>query len=196
MDDAERMIPMATEHPQQRTKSLVPSVERITTSLTTSDLEDLCDATDAAIESGGGFGWVSLPSRDTLERYWQGVIAMPHRVLIIARLGQAVCGAVQLVKPPVNNEAQSFICQLTGMFLAPYARGQGLSRMLMQCAEQAAVDDGFSVMNLDVRQTQGPAIGLYESLGYELIGRHPYYARVKGTVVPGLYYTKMINTRV
>ena len=33
------------------------------------DLQDLCDATVDAIEAGGGFGWLSPPPRDTLERY-------------------------------------------------------------------------------------------------------------------------------
>lgn len=39
-----------------------------------SDLEDLCDATDAAIKDGGGFGWVDPPDRAAMERYWKGVL--------------------------------------------------------------------------------------------------------------------------
>ena len=57
------------------------------------DLSDLCDATDAAIKAGGGFGWVELPSRDVLERFWQGVAAMPLRLLFLARLDGVVCDA-------------------------------------------------------------------------------------------------------
>ncbi len=34
------------------------------------DLADLCDATEAAIIDGGGFGWLTPPSRHVLERYW------------------------------------------------------------------------------------------------------------------------------
>ena len=33
------------------------------------DLSDLCEATEAAILDGGGFGWVAPPSRDVLESY-------------------------------------------------------------------------------------------------------------------------------
>src|SRR5690606_40638746 len=60
------------------------SVEQILEPLSPSDLNDLCDATDAAIEGGGGFGWLRPPMREGLERYWQGVIAAPTRWLFIA----------------------------------------------------------------------------------------------------------------
>jgi ribosomal protein S18 acetylase RimI-like enzyme len=49
------------------------------------------------------------------------------------------------------------------------------------------------VINLDVRETQDAAIKLYESMGYELFGRHPYYARVGDEVIEGRYYTKAID---
>ena len=72
------------------------------------DLNDLCDATDAAISTGGGFGWLDLPERDSLERYWQGVVTMPLRELFVARLDHVICGACQLIWPCVRNEAQNF----------------------------------------------------------------------------------------
>ena len=37
-------------------------------------------------KDGGGFGWVKLPSREILERFWNGVLAMPQRMLFVARL--------------------------------------------------------------------------------------------------------------
>ncbi|MGB4058458.1 MAG: GNAT family N-acetyltransferase, partial [Alphaproteobacteria bacterium] len=49
----------------------VPTIERLE-EFTPADLNDLCDATFAGIDAGGGFGWVTRPSRDVLERYWQG----------------------------------------------------------------------------------------------------------------------------
>ena len=73
-----------------------PSVEQIN-KFHVGDLNDLCDATDAAIEGGGGFGWTKLPSREILERYWQGVLTMPARVLFVARLDGVICGTCQLL---------------------------------------------------------------------------------------------------
>ena len=176
-----------------QTSDLKPdsSVAQLMT-LTGSDLNDLCDATDAAIQAGGGFGWVKLPARDILERYWKGVLTMPQRLLFVARLDGVICGTAQLVLPPKNNEAQSFAVQLTTNFIAPWARGYGLAQMLLAQVEDSARGKGFAVINLDVRETQGAAIKLYESKGYTHFGTHPYYAKVGGETVAGRYYFKAL----
>ncbi len=165
----------------------------LATSLSTGEMQDLCDSTDAAIENGGGFGWVKLPARDILERYWGGVLTMPQRRLFVARLDGVICGTAQLMLPNRNNEAQSFAVQLTANFVAPWARGHGLARMLIEESERQALSEGFSVINLDVRETQEAAIQLYESMGYEAFGTHPYYAQVDGKIIKGRYYTKLLK---
>lgn len=170
----------------------VPTVERIT-EFRAGDINDLCDATDAAIEGGGGFGWIKLPARDILERYWQGVLTMPRRELFVARLDGVICGTCQLFKPPPNNEAQSFAVQLTTNFVAPWARGHGLAQNLVISAEKYAKSEGFEVINLDIRETLSTAIKMYESLGYKRIGEHPHYAKVDGKVLKGYYYCKVLT---
>lgn len=175
-----------------KTMKPVATVE-MATSLSTGEMQDLCDSTDAAIENGGGFGWVKLPAREILERYWHGVITMPQRRLFVARLDGVICGTCQLMLPNKNNEAQSFAVHLTANFVAPWARGHGLARMLIEEAEKQALSEGFSVINLDVRETQEAAIQLYESMGYEAFGTHPYYAQVDGEIIRGRYYTKLLK---
>ncbi len=169
-------------------------VEQVT-ELSPADLNDLCDATDAAIKAGGGFGWVKLPAREILERYWRGVLTMPARLLFVARLDNVICGTAQLITPPRNNEAQSFTVQLTTNFVAPWARGHGLARMLLDAAEAKAAAEGFGVINLDVRETQDAAIALYESCGYVHFGTHPFYAKVDGKIIKGRYYYKILDPR-
>ncbi len=169
-----------------------PSVERLE-QISASDLNDLCDATDAAIEGGGGFGWVSLPARDSLERFWQGVLAMPARILFVARLDGVICGTCQLWKPPAHNEAQSHCVQLTTNFVAPWARGHGLAKMLLEQAEKVALEEEFAVINLDVRETHEKAIALYESMGYVRFGTHPYSVRLPEKIVKSFYYYKVID---
>ncbi len=177
-----------------RLKNLKPvATVELATSLSTGEMQDLCDSTDAAIENGGGFGWVTLPARDILERYWGGVLTMPQRRLFVARLDGVICGTCQLMMPNRNNEAQSFAVQLTANFVAPWARGHGLARLLIEESERQAASEGFSVINLDVRETQEAAIQLYESMGYEAFGTHPYYAQVDGKVIKGRYYTKLLK---
>lgn len=169
----------------------VPTVEHIQ-KFNAGDLNDLCDATNAAIEDGGGFGWIKIPPRDILERYWEGVLAMPARTLFVARLDGVICGTCQLLKPPRNNEAQSFSVQLTTNFVTPWARGHGLAKMIIEATEEYARAEGFEVINLDIRETLTDAMALYESLGYHRIGEHPHYAKVKGKVLKGYYYCKEI----
>lgn len=167
------------------------TVEHLT-QLSPNDMNDLCDATDAAIEGGGGFGWVELPARDVLERFWNGVLAMPSRKLIVARLDGVICGTCQLIKHPNNNQAQAHAVQLMSHFVAPWARGHGLAVMLVEHAEEIATNEGFKVINLDVRETMSRAIEIYEARGYTRIGEHPHYAIVDGETLKGYYYTKSL----
>ena len=56
--------------------------------------------------------------------------------------------------------------------------------------EEAAVDEGFLVLNLDVRETQTAAIAFYESRGFIRWGKHPRYAKVDGNWIAGYHYFK------
>jgi ribosomal protein S18 acetylase RimI-like enzyme len=157
------------------------------------DLQDLCDAADAAIKAGGGFGWLRAPPRHIMEAFWRGVLLVPERRLFVARLDRTICGSAQLVRPPRNNEAQAFAAQIMSNFVAPWARGHGLARQLVVAVEDAARASGFSILNLDIRDTQTAAIQLYEALGYERWGTHPVYARVDGQPIPGHFYFKRLS---
>jgi ribosomal protein S18 acetylase RimI-like enzyme len=176
-----------TEMPKADTK-----VE-ILTRFSRGDLADLCQAAEDAIVAGGGFGWVKPPRRDVMESYWKGVLMVPERTLIVGRLDNVIVGSAQLIRPTKNNEAQAHSAQLTTSFMAPWARGHGLARMIAEGVENHARGLGVRVLNLDVRETQEAAITLYRSLGYQEIGRHAHYARVNGAFVAGLYFWKDLS---
>ena len=169
------------------------SVDRAT-ELSDDDLAVLCEAADAAILEGGGFGWIKSPGRLALERYFRGILLVPERELFVARLDGDIVGSAQLVRPPRNNEAQAFAATLMHAFTAPYARGHGLARLLTLRVEDGARAMGYQVLNLDVRESQQAAIRLYESLGYARWGRNPAYARVAGRTVAGVYFHKMLQS--
>ena len=170
----------------------VPTVSRIT-QLTLGETQDLCDATNEAIEAGGGFGWVHKQERDVLERYWQGVVTMPSRILLAAKLDGVICGTCQLIKPVPNNEAQAHIIHLSTHFIAPWARGHGLAEKLIKFAEKTAKSEEFSVINLDVRETLTDAISLYEKLNFQHTGTHPAYAKIDDQTLKGYYYCKVLD---
>ena len=154
------------------------------------DLVDLCDATDAAIRDGIGFGWVRPPSHQRLEVYWKGVLVVPERELFVGRVDGTVAGSVQLVKPPPNFEAGIFSALIDTHFVAPWARGHGLAKVLLEAAERGAREAGLSVIRLDVRESQKRAIALYERCDYQRWGTLNKYHMVDGELVAGYFYVK------
>lgn len=175
----------------KQAKKKKPTIEvSKVTEIVGSDLNDLCDAAESAIEEGGGFGWLKPPTRQTLENFWRGALVVPGRIVFIGRLDGVIVGSAQLVHPTKNNEAQALSASLTTNFVAPWARGHGLARALTATVEEEARRDGFLVLNLDVRATQEAAISLYENAGYVRYAVHPHYARVDDEWVAGYYYYK------
>ena len=176
---------------EQRANGKV-AIERLTQCSGT-DLDDLCEATEAAIVEGGGFGWLKPPPRQVLENYWKGVLLVPERRLVVGRLDGVIAGSAQLSRAPRNNEAQAFAGTLTSAFVAPWARRRGIGRGIVLEIESLAREIGLAVLNLDLRDTQRAAIRLYESLGYVRWGTHPVYARVEERIVRGHYYYKVLE---
>jgi ribosomal protein S18 acetylase RimI-like enzyme len=178
---------------EQRPPSMQPqlAVDRAG-ALSDDELDQLCEAAAAAIIEGGGFGWVRPQPRAVLETHFRGVLLVPERALFLARLDGVVVGSAQLIRPPRNNEAQAFAATLAHAFVAPYARGHGLARLLVTRAEAYAAATGVKVLNLDLRETQTAAIALYEGLGYRCWGTHPAYAMVNGQAVAGRAYFKQL----
>jgi putative acetyltransferase len=62
--------------------------------------------------------------------------------------------------------------ELRRMYVAPSARGQGLSRQLLAAIEDAARSLGYSHLRLETGNRQTAAITLYRSAGYEPIDRY------------------------
>ena len=160
------------------------------TELRNNELEELCHATEEAIIDGNGFGWLRPPQRPVLENYWRGVLLVPQRNLIIARLDGVIVGSAQYVKPPENNEARSFAAQVTTFFVAPWARGHGLAQSIMTAVEDRARAEKFAVLELDLRETQDAAIKLLEQDGFERWATKEKYARVNDRYIAGYYYVK------
>ncbi len=154
------------------------------------DLADLCDAAEAAIGAGGGFGWLSPPPREVMEAYWHGVLLIPERTMIACRLDGVLAGSAQLTRPPRNAESRAHGASVSTFFVAPWARGHGLAPALLEACEDLARKEGYTVLNLDVRETQNRAIQIFETRGYKCWGQDDKYARVKGKYVAGFYFQK------
>src|ERR1700691_3538649 len=88
------------------------AIERLT-EFEAGDINDICDAAEAAILEGGGFGWLKAAPRHVFEAYWRGVLLVPERQLFVGRLDGVIAGAAQFVRPARNNEAQAHAATLT-----------------------------------------------------------------------------------
>jgi len=162
-------------------------------SINSLDLADLCNITEQAIKAGGGFGWLKVPPRDILNKYWKGVILIKNRKLIVGRLNKFIAGTLQLIFQPSNNEVQQNIFNIVSHFVAPWARGYGLAKAMIDKAEIVGIENGANCAQLDVRETQEAAIQLFISKGYLQWGINPNYAQVEGKNIKGLYYYKKLK---
>ena len=167
-------------------------VEKKTT-LSDTELHELAVATEDAIRDGIGFNWLTPPLRETLENYWRGVLMVPSRELFIGKLDNVVAASIQLVRPSKSKETQAFAASIEAHFVAPWARGHGLAPLLLETAEREAAKEGFSVMNLSVRETQERALQVYRGHGYTEWGTMPYYEFVNASVVSGHYFYKKLE---
>jgi len=155
-----------------------------------SDLDDLCEAAEEAIKDGNGFGWLKPPRRNVQEAFWRGVLMVPVRELYCARFESRIVGSGQLLKPFSNNEASGHIAQIATFFIAPYARGYGLAAGLLAVIEKSAREQGFKILEVDVRETQSAAISLIENAGYERWAVKKKYAYNGDKYVDGYFYKK------
>jgi len=165
----------------------------IISSINDTDLADLCNITEQAIKAGGGFGWLKVPPREVLKKYWKGNAVVPNRKLIVGRLNKAIAGTLQLIFPPSNNEAQQQNFSIISHFVAPWGRGFGLAKAMIDKAESIGLEYGTNCVHLDVRETQEAAIKLFESKGYSQWGINPNYAVVNGKNIKGYYYYKKLK---
>lgn len=158
------------------------------------DLQELCDATEATMNDtfgfSIGFNRSEPPIRERLENYFKGVLLVPERQLIIGRYDGTICGSIQLVKPARSNQTSAFAASVDNHFVAPWARGHGIARKLLEAAEEEARACKFTLLKLSVRATREAAIHLYETCNYTRWGTLDKYEIMAGEMVAGHFYYK------
>ena len=159
------------------------------------ELEELTIATMDAIDEGIGFGWISKPPKNKVKEYWKGVLLVPNRWLFAGKYKGVISGSIQVVTLSSTNEAAIFRVFIDTHFVATWARGHGLAKLLLEAAEKECKKKNFSHVILDVRETQLRAINLYEQLGFKLWGKLPVYHKLSnGNMVSGNFYYKCLES--
>ncbi len=160
--------------------------------LTEVDLADLCNITEQAVNAGGGFGWLRVPRREILNQYWKKITNDHLNNLIVGRLNGVIAGTLQLSYEAPNIESRKNIAQIKRQFVAPWARGYGLAKAMIDFSEKKAKEENIKSIQLSVRETQDAAIQLFSSKDYEVWGENPFYAFINGSFVKGIYFYKNI----
>jgi GNAT superfamily N-acetyltransferase len=131
------------------------------------------------VEGGASVGFMQPLTTERAERFWRSVadgVARGERALLIAKDRDGrLLGTVQLVLALPDNQPHR--ADVAKMLVHRDARRGGVARRLLQAAEQAARDEGRTVLVLDA-VTGGDAAHLYTSAGWTRVGDIPDYALV------------------
>ena len=175
--------------PTQLKEKINISVDALT-NLSEVDLADLCNITEQAINAGGGFGWLRVPAREVLNEYWKNITLDNLNNLIVGRLNGVIAGTLQLSYEAPNIESRKNIAQIKRHFVAPWARGYGLAKSMIDYSETKAREENIKSIQLAVRKTQDAAVKLFSGKDYKIWGENPYYAFINGSYVKGIYFYK------
>ncbi|MGA0612023.1 GNAT family N-acetyltransferase [Caldimonas sp. KR1-144] len=140
-------------------------------------IEPLADLLIDCVEGGASVSFMWPLARDKALAFWRGVadgVARGERVLLVAEDGDGrIVGTVQLITALPDNQPHR--ADVAKMLVLRRARRQGIAQRLLQALDDAARDQGKSVLVLDT-VTGGDAERLYARSGWQRAGAVPNYA--------------------
>jgi ribosomal protein S18 acetylase RimI-like enzyme len=147
-----------------------------------------------AVESGASVGFVHPMAQGEALAYWKSVIPEIRggsKIVIAARRGGVLAGCVQLsLEQRANGRHRAEIAKL---MVLRSARRQGIGRALMLAAEVEARRLGRTTLVLDTREGD-PSEALYRSLGWQVAGVIPKYARSSdGNLDATVFYYRLLD---
>lgn len=152
------------------------TLRTLTPSETIDALPALAEILSDCVEGGASVGFLSPYAPADALPYWQSVasaVAEGQTVLIVAEKDGDILGTVQLGIGTMPNQPHR--ADLKKLLVHRTARGLGLSRLLMDAAENAAARHGRHVLVLDTA-TDSPAEAIYVKFGWQRVGVIPQYA--------------------
>jgi GNAT superfamily N-acetyltransferase len=129
-----------------------------------------------SVEDGASIGFLEPTSPETARAFWEGVVRAVDAgttVLLVAIVDGVIEGTVHVKF--AQHENQPHRVDISKLLVHRRARGRGLSRLLMEAAEQATRDAGRFLMVLDTA-TGSVADSIYPHLGWQASGVIPDYA--------------------
>lgn len=155
------------------------------------DATDLVDlAREVAAEKEG---WLITDgewrSASDERRYLRATRRSPHAAVLVAETPERIVGRLSISRDP--HPASRHVADV-GLMVARGHRRRGAGRALMEAAEAWAREAGITKIELHVFPHNTPAIGLYESLGYEREGIRRRHYRRRGELIDAVLMAKVL----
>ena len=157
-------------------------------------VEELAELIIEVVAHGGSVSFMHPLARKTAISFWESSLASAdrgERIILGARENEKIISTVTLLlNCPENQPHRAEIAKLMTRF---DKRGKGVARSLVKEAEQIAMRNGRTLLNLDTAADEG-ASGFYESLGFHKSGVIPDYAlKPHGGLTDTIIYWKRIG---
>lgn len=137
----------------------------------------LADVLIDCVEGGASVSFMLPFTREKALNFWHGVlqaVARKERVLLVAETAAShIIGTVQLITALPDNQPHR--ADVAKMLVHRDARRRGVAAQLMAAVDQAAREEGKTVLVLDT-VTGGDAERLYQRAGWQPVGTVPNYA--------------------
>ena len=120
------------------------------------------------------------------DEHWRQRLANDHSVHLLARAQNRPIGMVGGYLG--SDEGDDSVAVVFGMYVASEHRGRGIGRLLlMSLIDRLSAFPRITTIRLGVTETQEPARRLYESVGFQVVGKAE-----DGIVVDDRQYDELI----
>lgn len=136
------------------------------------------------------FGAEGLPlSVKVEEAYIDSIQNSKDGLLLVAKENGKIVGDASLERMPrrMSHRGELGICVLKAYW------NQGIGSRFMQVIIDFAKENGYDLVDLEVRSDNTAAIHLYEKYGFKKIGTHPSFFKVDDKDIPFDYMCMQIK---
>lgn len=132
---------------------------------------------------------LEAPALGLSRQFWLRMIAQDDTFVVVLDREQVIgwCDITRAAQGPYRHSGT------LAMGLLPEHRGGGIGRRLLAGAIDAARRAGFERIELSVLSDNGPAIGLYRAMGFQLEGIRKRYRKLDGAYTDGLIMALLLE---
>lgn len=170
------------------------AVRRLSGAEAAAAVDGLADVLIDCVEGGAGVSFMLPIARETVLTFWRKVaegVARGERVLLVAQEPNGrIVGTAQLVMTMPQNQPHR--ADVEKVLVHRDARRRGVAQRLMTAIDDAAREEGKSVLVLDTVMG-GDAERLYARSGWQRVGDIPNYAlKPDGTLGGTTFFHKQL----